>query len=562
MNQPAAANLIIDKCFRGHLPVADLALSDSGEVMIAIPDEYRARVYHVISIAPECEPKEIGFFSMEKPSKTASSADGRFLVAATDDKIYTFVDGIKSRLFADRRNAYTDISVCSSGEYFVVSGADMMASDHTVTLARTSGSEVWTKSLPFSITAARISSDGGRILVGSEEGKAMLLDSSRRILWQMEEIEPITTGAISTSGELSAFLTKTGSVVAISGDGERLWHLEGVGYGKACAIAAQGGMIAAANLCPDLTDRLSLYSPDGNPLFAHDPRQGIRSIACSPNGRFVAISCEDGTLQVLEIVVSTCEKSDAEKAKGILDEACSLAEGDDRVMALEKLREALELAPAEVDACRRYVEIRDACVGEMLFDSDKAEASGDLCAAYEALESAWDLNRFNEVLFGRITSLRNRLIESLFADAESLSDAGRLEEAIVSLQKILKLDMANYAARHELGRLEQSLTDSCVREARSLADDGHPGQAVAMLEKAYSRRPTMEIHQELLKVQAAQALFEGLQAYEEKMYARAILLFKKVLSIDPDNSEASRYMEYSRNIGRDDALSSRFSKLE
>lgn len=101
-----------------------------------------------------------------------------------------------------------------------------------------------------------------------------------------------------------------------------------------------------------------------------------------------------------------------------------------------------------------------------------------------------------------------------------------------------------------------------MREAEEALSSGRPSDAVRLLEQARDRSSSDRIGETLAKARCEEALAEGLALYEARQYPQAILRFRKVLSIDPQNAEALRHIEYAEKIGQDDALFDRFSKLE
>lgn len=555
------ANLIFDKKLKGHLPVTRLAVSESGALMVAVPDQHQSRLYHLVRITMAGECDELIAFSVETLSNIDFSESGRAFVATTDDDVYVFCGDEKSRFFPDRRDVYTDISISSSGELFVVGSADMLVSGYSVTLARTAGEVVWTKDLPFSLTAARISPDGSLIVVGSEEGTVVMLDGGRSVIWQFDGGDAISALALSNSPDFAVIGTKGGAVTAIT-SGQKLWEVVGEGPVEDCALSGDGTMIAVARMGDVGKGRVECLTNDGTVILEHRARAGIASVACSEDGRFVAISCKDGTVQVLEIVPVSARFRAAEEAKKLYEEACGLADHGQHTDAVAKLRRALELSPHHVDACLKLVEVARAFVEESVRKADDLGTRNEFADAARELDAVQQTSAHAPELFGKVTAARERLAERVVSYAADVSEAKQIEEALAAIEALLQLDVANIRAREELMRLENALAARCLAGAEQALTAGRPSEGVQLLEKAYDLTRSEEVSSRLVDARCKHALAEGLALYDAKKYSQAAFQFRKVLSIDPENGEARKYIEYCESLRQDDSLSDRFSKLE
>ncbi|HET6453075.1 MAG TPA: hypothetical protein VFI02_01605, partial [Armatimonadota bacterium] len=164
------ADLVFDRRIKGHMPVTRLAVSNSGTVMVAVPDQYQPRLYHLVRLSISGEWKELGPFSVETVRGIDFCEDGGFFAAITDDDLYAFDDGEKNRLFPERRENFLAISVSSAGDLFAVASSDMIVSSNSVTLAKSSGAQVWVKSLSADVTGIRLAPDASKLLIGTDDG--------------------------------------------------------------------------------------------------------------------------------------------------------------------------------------------------------------------------------------------------------------------------------------------------------------------------------------------------------------------------------------------------------
>jgi len=562
MNQLHTADLIFERRIKGHLSVTRFAVSNSGSVMVAVPDLHQPRLYHLVRIAASGDWEESGTFSVETLAHIDFSEDGRVFVAATDDDIYVFRDDVKKRFFPDRRDNYTAVSVSSSGEFLAVGSADMILSGYSVTLARTSGGQVWTKDLPFSVTSVRMAADASRILVGSDEGPAIMLDSSRNTIWELHGADPIAGAVVSNSGDTSVLGTRGGAVQAVGALGNRLWEMVGDGPVADCAISGDGKLIVVARKTAAGSGLLELYSSDGTPMLEHRVTPAVTSVACSTGGRFAAVSCEDGTLQILEITLAPARARSAGVVKALYKEGCAAAGKGDHAGALQKFTRVLELHPSHADACRKLVEVRTQFVRKRIEEAERLASEGALARSVQGLQAAAEVSPYDREVFEKLAAARERLISDALAGASSLADSGRLEEAFEKVEDVIQLDFANVQAREYLGKLEDALVARYMADADAALEAGQPAKAVQVLEKAAALRLSPEVQEHLARARARQAFHEGVALYEAKKYSQAVFQFRKVLSIDPRNAEAEKYIEYAESLRQDDALLDRFSKLE
>lgn len=554
------ADLVFDRRIKGHMPVTRLAVSSSGTITIAVPDQHQPRLYHLVRLSVSGEWKDLGPFSVEIVRGADSSENGRFFAAITDDNLYVFNDGEKTRLFPERRENYLAISISSTGELLAVASSDMLLSSNSVTLARTSGAHLWVKSLSADVTGIRLAPDASRVLIGMEDGSAMMLSDNRDTIWELDGEDSITAVDMSHTGEVSVLGDKLGKVQAVGIRGNKLWKLDGVGVVTDCIVSGDGGLIVVGRKTPSGQGIVEMLMADGTPILEHGTVSGISSIASSPDGKYVAVSCDDDTLQVLEVTVAAARS--VGKAQALYDEGVAAAEKGDYAEANGKFAEALEICPGNVDACRRMIEARNALVANCIETTQRLGSEDKVAEAMQELRIAGELCLYQPEVVAQLAKVRSCLISEALEAARSLADKGELEKALAKLEEIVKVDFSDIRAREQLASVEDALVSRYAADAESLLNSGKAADAVSLLEKAAALRPTPDIEERLAQARAKQAFDQGMALYQAQKFSQAVFQFKKVLSIDPRNAEAQKYIQYAESLRQDDVLFDRFSKLE
>ncbi len=603
MNDPQPSSLILERRIRGHLPVTRFSVSADGSVMLATPDKDQSRLYHLGMMSHTGDWGEISDFSVEKLAAWDISASGDTFIAATDDVLYVFRGGQKTRLLTDRRDSYLAASITADGESFAVASSDLLQSAYGVTLASTDGTGVRTKDLQLTLTCAQISPDGSCVAAGSEEGVVVLLSSDRQVIWEFDAGEPISTVCIPSSSGPVIVGTRSGTLMAIE-EAEKKWEAGGDGPVTACTATLDGRLVVAARnavgacLVPPCApanavgaclvppggddhvpdgsvDRAAQGTPlqppgdgdmhaveclsdDGRPLAEFTAPSAVTSVACSDDGRYVAVSCRDGSLLVFEIQGRSSRMADAQRASDLYANALAMAERGDLDDAVPALVRTLELDPRNADAAGKLAETAHSLVRESLSLADESLARNDRAEAARRIETAWGNCVYAPDLAGEVVGARKKAVQGMLRCARD----AEVEDALGILSVLLRLDATNAEARELLGRLEDEVTDRLLREADGALTSGHASEAVRLLEQAYDRAPSDAVREKLSRARCDEALAEGLAFYEVGRYPQAIAQFRKVLGIDPANAEAQKHLDYAEKLAQDDALSDRFTRLE
>lgn len=554
MNQPQSASLILDRKIRGHLPVTRFSVSAAGSVMLAVPDADRSRHYRLGRLSLDGSWQESGGFSVETVASWDLSASGDVFTAVANDALYLFSAGEKTRLLRDRRDLYIDVSITAAGDVVAAASSDMLMSAYSVTLVATVGPSAGTKDLPLTLTCSRIAPDGSAVAAGSEDGMVVLLDRDRRVVWEFDLGEPVARVCVSSDGRVIAG-TRFGRVAALR-DGERLWEATGSGPVAACAESLDGRAVVIAR--DDDAHTIECLSGEGRILLEYAAPSAVTSLACSADGRYIALSCRDGSLQVIEMQAGVSRAADARGASDLYANALDLAGRGELQDAVKSLLRALDLEPTNIDASRELDETAHTLVREAILAAEESLSRDDFAEAADRLRVAWDHASLAPDLALEIIAARRRAADRMLSRAGELPD----EEAADLLGTLLRLDVTNTDARGLLARVETRITERLLLDADEALAAGDPSGAVSLLEQACERSPSDTVRERLIRARCDEALAEGLVLYEAGKYPEAVVRFRKVLSIDPQNPEALKRIEYAEKLTADDALFDRFSKLE
>lgn len=561
MNDLLSANLILERMIRGHLPVTRYSVSAVGSVMIAVPDPNQTRLYHLGRQSHTGEWEETSSFSVEKVRYWDLAAAGDAFVVATADDIYYFSGGQKSRPLAGRRDSHVGVSITASGESFAAASADMLMSSYSVTLVSTAGRTQWTLDLPVTLTGVQISPDGSLIAAGSEEGTLCLIRSDRQVAWEFDAGEPISTVCLPSSDGTVIFGTRSGLVAAVR-DAGKLWVVEGDGSVTACAGTSDGKMIAVARDGGDDTHTVECVTEDGKFVLGHSAPAAVISVACSDDGRYLALSCRDGSLQGVEVEGRSNRTADAQQAFGLYENALSMASRGEFADAVSALTRALEVNPTDTRAALELAETAHALVHDSLHRAEEALAIGDYADVAGRLDTAWRNCILAPDTAAEVLSARRRAADRMLGRARELAGKDAVDDALDLVKTLISLEPTNTDARELLGRIEREITGRVVREADEVLASGNAREAVRLLEQAYDRDPSDAVGERLKRARAEEALAEGLALYQERKFSQALFQFRKALSLDPGNADALKHIEYAENLSEDSTLHDRFSRLE
>src|SRR5690349_7116366 len=125
--------------FRGVLPLSPHALSDDGALLVVRPNELEVRRYQILQVSGQGAARAVNSVSVETVRQMYLTAEAPMLIGATDDNLYLFRDGRKSRFLPDRRVTYLSLALAREGGFFAAGFTDMMFAGQTLALVDAAG---------------------------------------------------------------------------------------------------------------------------------------------------------------------------------------------------------------------------------------------------------------------------------------------------------------------------------------------------------------------------------------------------------------------------------------
>lgn len=561
MSDAPSALPILQRRVRGHLPVSRFAVADDGFVTLAVPDPDRPRAYELGSLSPAGEWQAVGGFSVETPVCWDLSEAADVVLAATDDCLYAFRAGQKSRLLADRRDVFLGASLSASGAEAAVASTDMLQSAYALTLALTDGSAGWTLDIQGDVSRVLISPDGSLLLYGTEQGLVSLHGADRRLLWQFDSGLKVTALSLPAEGRCALFGTQSGLAVMLE-DGEKRWGLQGAGEVTALSASADASKIAAARDDGEGDWPVECVSHSGEVFQTFRAPARVLSAAWSKSGRYLAVSCADGSLLLIEMEASLARHADPKRAAEFLSSARGLIHDGRPVEAAEALQTVLRLDPSSVEAASLLAEARAGVVRDSVRLARESLEEGDLPGAVRLLDEAWGGARVVPAAAPELMEARKQASARMLDLARGMLESGSPDDALDALGSLLELDPCSAEARGLLAEAEGLAAEVLARGAEEASASGALAEAVRLWEQVWARRPSDEVRAKLSEARRDAALARGMELYAEKRYAQAVFQFRRVLSLDPANAEALKHLEYAQNLAGDDSLLDRFRLLE
>jgi len=278
---------------------------------------------------------------------------------------------------------------------------------------------------------------------------------------------------------------------------------------------------------------------------------------------------------------SQIEKCDLEstlrRARASLDE-------QDFVTALRLYKRAAETAPddprvvegvAKSEAASVELQDRAETIDRLIAKAVDAYAAGDYVEAQSGFESALEIDAGNRIAVEFVDKCRSSIttsVATLRKQARDLERRGDLSAAVSKLERARALQPDQDDISREIARLRDKLRakerSAAVAEKEALAappapapdidtealdrkyeagmkllEEGKFGDAAGVLAQVWAVAPSYrDVAQPLVR----SYLLQGMADYGESRYDEAIDAWLRVLSIDPNNSKAQRYLSKAR----------------
>lgn len=553
-------DLLFQRKARGIAPLSRFAVQDDGCLLAAVPDEMEARTFHIARYDARGRSQIIETYSVETLRKTEIAASGASFVGVTEDDVYLFRDGRKSRFLEARRASYTDVVLAKDGTRFVAAFSDLLARGHALAFGDTAGRLLWTKDIPFGVTRVAMDRDARHIAAAGESGDLLILDAYRNTLLQATQEVPIT--ALATLGPVRTVYGGGGGVGAVDEAGRLLWFTELPGEVTEVAVDASGRTVAALLRLDDLSGRLVFLSEGGVPTWDVDYDEARPTgLSLSPDGCRCAVSLRDGLLTVYALHYG--ERLIAADTGEVLAEAHSAREAGNFSAAIEVLRSRLVAVPSDAAACTALTETLTAYRERQYNVAQTTEAVGDYAGADARLLEVLTVDPTDAETVQRRRELRARWTDAALAAGYAARDAGDGDTAETKYLDAIHADPLNAAAREALAAARRAAADAALQRGKAQVGKREFAAAVASLTEAQARGASgPEVTSLLRTARVGEAMATGLALYQDRQYAAALFQFQKVLRLDPENAEAQQKINYARNFLQDTQVLDRFSRLE
>jgi tetratricopeptide (TPR) repeat protein len=558
----ANVNLLFLRRIRGIAPLSRFALQSDGTLFVSVPDEMEPRTAHIARYEETGRSRLLHSYQVETLRKTEIGVGATHFLGTTEDDLYLFNEGKKSRFQPDRRVSFTDVALAENGARFVCAFCDLMQSVSTLALGETGGRLLWHKDIAFEVTRVALTRSGEFLAVAGAGGEIALYDAARHVVLNHRQDDRID--AIATLGpERTAFACRgdgesTGGVGCVGPDGRLLWFTELLGQPVELAIA--GGGIVAVLLATDThAGRLVFLSEDGLPLWDIDYDEARPTgLSLSPDARRVAVTLRDGTLALYELQLA--ERLSLLSDEIALAEARRTIESGNLDGALKLLRGRLIDAPGDLGCAALLARTLTRRLENLRAEAQQAEAVGDWRAADAVLERAQALAPLDAALTAERAALRTRWKQ---AALDSARKSPTPEQAEAHLLEAIEADPLANDARAALVLAREQAARDAVQRGRQLLAIGEASEALKVLIEARRRGATGNEADDLLRTaRVGEALSLGNQLYNDRQWAAALFQYKKVLRLDPRHEEARQKVGYAQNFLADNTLSERFTRLE
>jgi tetratricopeptide (TPR) repeat protein len=554
--------------FRGLLPLSPHALADDGTLLLVRPDELEARTYEVLQAGADGAVRELESLTVETVRRMALTAAAALRIGVTDDDLYLFREGRKSRFLPQRRVSYLDVALARNGGFFAAAFTDMMFAGQTLCLADETGKLLWTKDLDAPIGVVAIAPEGRAVAAGLESGELLVFDAGRSPLWGAALGEPIialalSDGGGSRDGGRGVAATASGAVLAIE-DGDVTWRADLVSGGAltpgevAIATGPRGALTAVAG-GDEASGWLALLDAEGQVAWEHETAARVTGVALSPSGARLALSQIDGVVLLFDVEnVSAGARRPSEE----FQRALAARDAGQTTEARAALLRVLEADPGHLEACDALIALDEGTRAAALAEAERQVEEGRFADALVVLEAARVVAPADPELPQRWSGVLARAEDRMTAEATAAETAGDLETAAARWRALLQLDPKRRHAREEAARLNRLIAERSSREGDAALASGRVEEALAAWRRAQAAAPSEALAARLQELEAERFVRAGVALYGQQRFQEAAFQLRKALALQPEHAEALRYLAYIGGAGPQSPLSERFSRLE
>ncbi len=562
-------NLLWERKFRGAYPLSRFALDDEGTLALAVPRPLEARTFDLTQYKRDGSVEVRAGFAVETLIKLEASVQSDNLIGMTADDVYLFQGASKSRFMPERRINFLDAALSGDGRMLATVFSDIAGASYAMAFGEIGGYVTWLREIDSPASTIAIARDGSRVALGAEAGTLWLLDAGRREVWEFAQDSPVRALCCSSNGQHVAYGTSDGKVGLIDDEGARLWETRLPGEIFAIALSASADLCAALCRHPENPAAVHIFCLDatGTVGWDFDSEKRLLGLAVSSDGKTLATGARDGTTTLYEVVPG---EGTAVRTGAALEDPLKIAETQYRAgnlaQALQTLREALDVNPADCEGCDRLLAARDRYFHEAFAQGQTQLAQGQFSAAIGTLGILLHEEPLHIETAQALRETRQKRSEELIQTARTQSGAGDVYRAEMTLREAIAVAPSGQTpARVELASLIARHAADADAEADRLLAQGNLPSGLAALERAQSVASNPERARKIVRAHTAMEFAAGMTAYNEKRYGEAVFQFKKVLARDPAHTEAKRYLNFAQKFAQDattESLTDRFSRLE
>ncbi len=558
--------------YRGVYPLVHRQLDDEGSLRIAFPDPLRSRVLRCVQITPDQKETELTSYSVQNMRRLLWSSDGQTLVGMTDQDLYRFQAGQKTSIVNDRRNNYRAVSLDGSGARFAVIYTDMSESVYTLLWLEASGQVRWVRELSQTANAVSMDDGGDEIAVGTGEGLIQIYDAGRRVVSEftadgaINRLHHESGGTLySADGGLFGWIDREGrrcfelqlgsEITAIAWCSKPQWAV------AILPVEAAGDDDSASS-----TSQTRMVAVDCNGHILLDERyvELITGVAVSPQGQWLATSSKGGQITLYEVKtagVSASATTDRAVLADAGEQADRYAAAGELDKALELLEKALGSQKGATSLCekrRRLVEQYRAAVWEQ-YD---AQLGDDPASALKLLREISAFAPEDARLPEAYQKCLGQLESGAITSADALINSGKATDARALLASALEVFPFSVALHRKYEALNTARSETLRSQYEALKSDGKWSDASEILREIKAIAPDVDLSKEMNEVEIQLKLQNANALYQAHRYQEAIVEYRKVLGLNPQNEVARRQLEFAERLSNESEISDRFSKLE
>ncbi len=559
MNE-TAANLLWHRRYRGLVPAALRSVSDTGRALLIRPDEYEPRTYQVLTVEVGGDPAELGAVSVEKIRKFETIPDGRMMLGMTNDDLYIFREGRKTRFLAERGCSFADVALAPGPGWFVCGFSDPLSTHHSLAFGDANARLGWTRELDQPVNRVAIAGDGRVLAVGFPSGRTIALDNLRNPVWGFVHEEPVTGLALGESGAACVIGTEAGTLLAVNGEGALRWKVS-VGLPVVGTATDDRARWVAAILSDGGSHALICLTETGAPLWEFDLEARPTGISLSPDGRYLLVSLATGVASLFQVDFTAVSAVPGLTRRPLALARAAASTGDLEAARVQYLA-VLAAEPHDVETARELADLERILLCQYDEVARQQRASGNFEGALDVLDRALRVLPWDPALVAHRRDCCEEARAFWEAEAQEAMARYAWDAAERACGRVLQLDAGALHAREALAAIREHRAAALRTDGDTRAGAGDAAGAIACWQQAQKLEPRDDVAQRLRRMEAQRCVDQGIAHYEAQRMPEAVFQFRKALALDPHSEPAARYLGYAQGQAVDTQIADRFSRLE